>query len=89
MKVRRLDRSTFGIPEPGARGTRARKPLNFESLEPRNIFAACDATIDSNWDTYGNGVAHTGYVQVPLELSSMEKPLGLERSLLGPSFTMV
>ena len=62
MRVRRLNRSTFGIPNPGASGTRSRKPLNFESLEPRNLFATCDATIDGNWDTFGNGVAHTGYV---------------------------
>ena len=57
-----LNRSNFGTPKPGASGTRSRKTLNFESLEPRNLLAACDATIDSNWDTFGNGVAHTGYV---------------------------
>ena len=62
MSVRWLKRSNFGTPKTGASGTRSRKPLNFESLEPRNLFATCDATIDSNWDTFGNGVAHTGYV---------------------------
>ncbi len=62
MSVRRLNRSNSGCRKTGASGIRSRKQLKFEALEPRNLLAGCDATIYSNWDTYGNGVAHTGYV---------------------------
>lgn len=62
MSVRRLNRNNLETPKTGPIRTRSRKQLSFESLEPRNLLAGCNATINSNWDTYGNGVAHTGYV---------------------------